>query len=218
MTQPASDLATEVDEPVLLSALQHWLFCPRQCALIHLERQWEENALTAEGRVAHEVVHATKAERRHGIKTIAGMPLSCERLRLAGVADLVELLEEDGHTVPFPVEHKRGRPKAHRADEVQLCAQALCLEEMFAVSVPAGALFYGEHRRRLEVVFDAGLRTLTESVANEVRGMFASGRTPAAVYESARCDRCSLIEICRPKALQQPRAVLPWLVRAIEER
>ena len=205
------------DEPIPLSALQHYLFCPRQCALIHVERLWAENALTAEGRVAHEAVHAPKAERRKGVKVVTAMPLRSRALGVVGIADVVELHQQKSGFLPFPVEHKRGRPKAHRADEVQLCAQGLCLEEMFAVPVPAGALFYGQSRRRQEVTFDAELRALTAEVAQRVRELLALGRTPPAVYEPKRCDACSLIELCRPKALGHPREVQAWLRRLIEE-
>ena len=215
MTAPAA--ASEDDDPVPLSALQHYLFCPRQCALIHVERLWAENALTAEGRVAHETVHAPKGERREGVKTVTSMPLRCKALGLAGIADVVELRSTESGLVPFPVEHKRGRPKAHRADEVQLCAQALCLEEMLAVPVPAGALFYGQTRRRQDVAFDGELRALTVRVAGEVLCLLASGRTPPAVYAPKRCDACSLKEFCRPKALEKPRKVSAWLARLIEE-
>lgn len=207
----------EPDDPVPISALQHYLFCPRQCALIHVERLWAENALTAEGRVAHEVVHAPKGERRKGVKTVTGMPLRSAVLGIAGVADLVELHDTAAGLVPFPVEHKRGRPKAYRADEVQLCAQGLCLEEMLAVPVPAGALFYGQTRRRQDVVFDAELRALTGHVAAEVQALLAAGRTPQARYESRRCDACSLLGLCRPKALERPRRVGAWLARLVEE-
>lgn len=205
------------DDAVPLSALQHYLFCPRQCALIHIERLWAENALTAEGRVAHEVVHAPKAERRKDVRTVTGMPLRSAALGVTGVADMVELRDTATGCVPFPIEHKRGRPKAHRADEVQLCAQAICLEEMLGVPVPAGALFYGQTRRRQEVAFDAELRALTVTIASELHALLAAGRTPPAVYEPRRCDACSLLELCRPKALERPRRVAAWLDRLIEE-
>jgi CRISPR-associated exonuclease Cas4 len=206
------------DDPIPLSALQHHLFCPRQCALIHVERLWAENALTAEGRLAHEAVHVPKGERRKGVKVVTSIPLRSTALGLAGVADAVELhAAPGGGLVPFPVEHKRGRPKAHRADEVQLCAQALCLEEMLGVPVPAGALFYGKTRRRQDVAFDPELRALTVRAAAEVRALVASGRTPPARYDPARCDSCSLIEICRPKALEKPRRVATWLARLVED-
>jgi CRISPR-associated exonuclease Cas4 len=219
VADPADGDGAADADPIPLSALQHFLFCPRQCALIHLERLWAENALTAEGRLAHAAVHAPKGERRQGVKVVTGMPLRSRELGLAGVADAVELHGRAGSTpAPFPVEHKRGRPKAHRADEVQLCAQALCLEEMLGVPVPAGALFYGQTRRRQEVAFDDALRDLTRRVTAEVRAMLAAGRTPAAAYEPARCDACSLLELCRPKALQRPRPVGAWLARLVEEK
>lgn len=207
----------EADDLVPLSALQHFLFCPRQCALIHVERAWAENALTAEGRLAHDKVHEPGQEKRKGVRSVTGMPLRSGQLGLVGVADLVELHDTPAGTVPFPVEHKLGRPKAHRADEVQLCAQGLCLEEMFSIPVPAGALFYGRTRRRQDVAFDAGLRALTRGVADDTRTLLASGRTPPAVYETERCDSCSLLDLCRPKALERPRRIAAWLARMVEE-
>lgn len=210
-------LSESEDDPIPLSALQHWLFCPRQCALIHLERVWAENALTAEGRLAHEAVDLPRGERRKGVRTVTAMPLRSVELGITGIADVVELRDTTAGTAAFPVEHKLGRPKAHRADEVQLCAQALCLEEMLGTSVPAGALFYGRTRRRQDVAFDAELRALTIQVVNEVRTLLASGCTPAPVYEAKRCDACSLLELCRPRALEHPRRVEAWLDRLIEE-
>lgn len=203
------------DDPIPLSALQHHLYCPRQCALIHVERQWEENRFTAEGRLLHDRVDAGGAERRGGVRTVRGMPLRCLRLGIAGVADAVEL-HGDGRR-PFPVEYKRGKPKAHRADEVQLCAQALCLEEMFGVDVPDGALFYGETRRRVAVAFDADLRALTERTAAEVRAMVESGRTPPPVWQARRCGACSMAGMCQPKRLASPPAVAGWLARRLAE-
>jgi CRISPR-associated exonuclease Cas4 len=211
------DTTEPEEEPVPLSALQHYLFCPRQCALIHVERLWAENALTAEGRLAHEGVHAPRGERRRGVRTVTAMPLRSRALGLAGVADAVEMRETGRGLVAFPVEHKLGRPKPHRADEVQLCAQGLCLEEMLGVPVPAGALFYGRTRRRQDVAFDEDLRALTRRAAGEVRAMLAVGRTPPAVYEPGRCDACSLKKLCRPQALERLRRVGPWLARLIEE-
>jgi CRISPR-associated exonuclease Cas4 len=128
------------------------------------------------------------------------LPLACRRLNLTGVADLVEFRAGvDGETA-YPVEYKRGRAKLHRADEVQLCAQGLCLEEMTGNAVPEGALFYAETRRRVAVPFDAELRRLTEQIALEFGALFVAGRTPRAIYRADRCRACSLIEVCRPKA------------------
>ncbi len=138
----------ESDDLIPLSALQHYLYCPRQCALIHVERLWAENRQTAEGRLLHDRADKPQIERRHGVRTITAMPLSSAELGITGVADVVESRTDEGGERPFPVEYKRGRPKAHRADEVQLCAQALCLEAMFGCKVEEGALFYGQTRRR----------------------------------------------------------------------
>jgi CRISPR-associated exonuclease Cas4 len=183
--------------------------------LIHVERLWAENLLTAEGRILHERSdkpgQASRGERR----IVQSMPIRSVALGVAGVADVVELLREGGRWRPCPIEYKRGRPKAHRADEVQLCAQALCLEEMFAVPVPEGALFYGKVRRRHLVAFDDELRALTRRIAAETRAMIAAARTPPPVYEARRCDRCSLFQLCRPKRLARPGPVAAWLRRRI---
>lgn len=183
---------------IALSALQHYRFCPRQCALIHVEQVWAENRLTAQGRVLHE---NTDKPSEHsagpsGGRIARAMPLRCLRLGLHGVADTVEFLP-DG--VPFPVEYKRGKPKPDTRDAVQLCAQALCLEEMTRRVVPAGALFYGETRRRTPVEFTVELRAETESLARATLAMIRIGVTPTARYDSAKCDACSLLDLCRPK-------------------
>jgi CRISPR-associated exonuclease Cas4 len=190
----------ELDDPIPLSALQHAVYCLRQAALIHIERQWEENRFTAEGRVLHDVAHDPVDRKRGSIRQVMALPLACRRLNLVGVADLVEFRAGvDGETA-YPVEYKRGKAKLHRADEVQLCAQGLCLEEMTGNAVPEGALFYAEKRRRVAVPFDADLRRLTEQTAIEFGALLVAGRTPAAIYRADRCRACSLIEVCRPKA------------------
>jgi CRISPR-associated exonuclease Cas4 len=197
---------------IALSALQHFLFCPRQCALIHIEQAWAENVATAEGRVAHERVHAVESEMRRGIRTVTGMPLRADRLGVTGIADVVELHRSpDGGWRPYPVEHKRGRPKAHRADEVQLCAQAIALEEMFTVAIPEGALFYGQPRRRTIIAFDTTLRALTERTAAATRDLLAAGDTPRMGYDKKRCDACSLLDICRPRTTGAARSAAAWL-------
>ena len=188
-----------------LSALQHWLFCPRQCALIHVERLWEENRLTAEGRVLHERADQGHPESRDGARVLRSVAVASEGHHLHGIADVVEMRRG----VPLPVEYKRGRPKAHRADEVQLCAQALCLEEMTGRAVPEGALFYGKNRRRKAVAMDDDLRALTLSVATEARAALDTGALPPPVYDPRRCEACSMQELCRPEA---PRAPGPdWM-------
>ncbi len=209
--RPPADPAEE-DDLVPISALQHHLFCPRQCALIHVERIWMEDGATAEGRVLHERVDGGRPDRRRGVRTVRGLTLRSLALGLTGKADAVEF--HDGR--PLPVEYKRGRPKAHRADEVQLCAQGLCLEEMFGVDVPEGALFYGQARRRMDVALDADLRALTARVADEVRANIADRRTPPPVFFPG-CKRCSLTEACRPQRLEHPPAVGRWLSSQIAD-
>lgn len=205
------------DEDLIpLSALQHYLYCPRQCALIHLEQQWVENRQTAEGRLLHDRADTPAVERRHGVRTITAMPLSSAELGIAGVADVVEFHTGDSGESPYPVEYKRGRPKTHRADEVQLCAQALCLEAMFGVTVGEGALFYGEPRRREVVVFDDGLRTLTLETIRATRAMFMAGQTPLARYEAKRCDNCSLLDLCQPRMLARAGGVDAWIRRQLQ--
>ncbi len=207
-----SNLSNDVaEQEVSLSALQHWLFCPRQYGLIHLERLWEENLFTAEGRLLHEKADSGHGESRSGLKVLRTVEIASEAHGLFGVADVVEL--RGG--VPYPVEYKRGRPKFHHADEVQLCAQALCLEEMFSCSIPEGALFYGKTRRRQTIALDGKLRELTLTAAQEVRDCRTSGILPPAKYDPARCSACSLVDQCRPKVLSKNREVASWLRKAV---
>ena len=213
MAGPPPTTEQAEDGLIPLSALQHWLFCPRQCALIHVEGLWAEDAATAEGRLLHAQVDSGRGEGRPGMRIARGVQLRSLALGVSGKADVVELRGRPA--VPFPVEYKRGRPKAHRADEVQLCAQAICLEEAFGVAVPEGALFYGETRRRLAVAFDAGLRALTARVAADARAALRAGLTPAPVKTPA-CRRCSLHELCRPERLERPPAVARWLSGRLE--
>ena len=191
-------------EPIPLSALQHAVYCLRQAALIHLERMWAENRFTAEGHVLHMASDRPESRRARGVRRETSLSIASKRLGIAGVADLVEFRAGDEGETPYPVEYKRGKPKLHRADEVQLCAQALCLEEMTGRRVPEGALFYGETKRRVVVPFDAELRRLTEETASELRDVFASLRTPPAIYRPSRCRACSLIDLCRPKSSAKP--------------
>jgi len=213
MAAPPTDPAAE-DGLIPLSALQHHLFCPRQCALIHVEGLWREDAATAEGRLLHDKVDAGQPETRPGVRVARGIALRSLALGVAGKADLVEFRGQPPQ--PFPVEYKRGRPKSHRADEVQLCAQAICLEEMFGRAVPEGALFYGTTRRRVVVAFDPVLRDLTARVAAEARGNVLVGRTPPPVYGPG-CARCSLLELCQPAQLEHPPLVTEWLAAQLKD-
>ncbi len=205
----------EEDDFIPLSALQHYLFCPRQCALIHVERLWAENQQTAEGRLLHARTDAPLAEQRHGVRTVTAMPLREPTLGLWGIADVVEFHATSKGYIPYPVEYKRGRPKSHRADEVQLCAQALCLEDMLGHQIEEGALYYGTTRRRQVVNFDQGLRQLMIDTCHAVHTLMKTGRTPQATYEPRRCDACSLIDLCLPRQLSEIRHIDDWLRRIL---
>jgi CRISPR-associated exonuclease Cas4 len=215
------------DDLLPLSGLQHLLFCERQWALIHIEQQWEENRLTEEGRVLHNRVHESATETRPGIITARGLRLRSLRLGLAGEADVVEfhraqaeqpgavrLGKPSGWWTPFPVEYKRGRPKRDAWDEVQLCAQALCLEETYEVSIPAGALYYGTTRRRTAVAFDDVLRSRTEGLARRMHELYAARITPPAVYEK-KCENCSLKQRCMPALSGKPHSVARYFAAAL---
>lgn len=207
----------DADDFVPLAALQHYLYCPRQCALIHLERLWAESVHTAEGRLLHDHADTPSDEKRRGVRTVTAMPLVNQDLGITGIADVVEFRTGDVGEQPYPVEYKRGRPKAHRADEVQLCAQALCLESMFGVQIPEGALYYGKTRRRKIVPFDEALRQLTLETIVATRAMLSSGQTPSATYDPKRCDHCSLLDLCMPKMLGHAHGVAAWLDRQLQD-
>lgn len=200
---------TPPDAPIPISALQHYLYCPRQCALIHLEQTWTENVYTAEGRHLHEKAHSNVAESRGDCKTVTGLPLRSHALGLTGQADVVEFHRSGGRWHPYPVEYKRGRPKSIDADRIQLCAQALCLEEMLHVSIPEGALFYGKTRRRQVVPLDEALRSQTQNTAEAVHELLRQGVTPPPPpLERANdiCPSCSLRDACMPLALRKSAA------------
>lgn len=205
------------DDLLPISTLQHLVFCPRQCALIHIERAWSENFFTAQGRVLHERVHRENAERRRDLQVEYGMPLRSLRLGLSGKADVIEFHRQPDQTwQPFPVEYKRGRQKSDNRDAVQLCAQALCLEEILNVSVPEGAIFYGRERQRSEVQFNENLRKETEDAAGRLHRLIESGKTPPPVYEK-KCDTCSLLDVCLPKTIQNKKSVSGYLSAMVKE-
>jgi len=201
-----------------LSSLQHFIFCKRQCALIHIEQAWSENVLTAEGRIMHEKAHEEHTENTAGIKIARGMPLHSFELGLSGKADIVEFykLKENDNWVPFPVEYKHGKPKLNDSDKIQLCAQALCLEEMMKVRVSNGALFYGRTRRRLSVTFDDILRQKTKDSAIKLHNFIKEGKTPPPIY-SNKCKSCSFINGCLPKTLSKNIPVNKYLLKEIKE-
>jgi len=205
------------DDLIMISALTHYSFCPRRCALVHIEQSWTENRLTAEGRIMHERVHEEDSVSRGKVRIDYGVPLRSLQYGLIGKADVVEFhLRENGTWQPFPVEYKRGKPKTDLSDKIQLCAQAICLEEMLGVAVPDGALFYGQTRRRLDVRFDEVLRQEMAQAAEQARSLIDSGKTPKPVY-AKRCENCSLLAECLPRTIEKKRSVKSYLTRILAE-
>jgi CRISPR-associated exonuclease Cas4 len=205
------------------------VFCERQWALIHIEQQWGENPLTAEGRVLHEHVHDSGSESRKTLVVARGLPLHSFRLGISGQADVVEFRAtrpDDGNSValegrpgrwlPSPVEYKRGKPKKSICDLVQVCAQGLCLEEMFGVTIPGGALFYATPRRRHEVPFTPELRGQTERLCARMQDLYSRRETPLPVYTRG-CENCSLKNICLPRTLAARQDVRAYLETAFRE-
>ena len=207
-----------------LSGLQHFAFCRRQWALIHVETQWRENLRTVEGDLFHRRAHDGQARERRGDTLILrDLPVFSPTLGISGKCDVVEfhagpggapLCGEKGMWIPFPVEYKRGAPKAHQADELQLCAQAMCLEEMLCCPVPEGALFDGERRRRTAVSFSPALREQVRAMLEEMHQLARRGYTPK-VKPFKGCNACSLKEVCLP-VLGKGRAVDAYLRQAVE--
>jgi CRISPR-associated exonuclease Cas4 len=213
------------DDLLPLSGIQHFLFCRRQWALIHIEQQWKENALTAEGRIIHQRVDDPFfTEMRNGVVTARSVPVASYRLGLAGVCDVVEftassdgvkLPNREGLYLPAPIEYKRGKEKHDHSDETQLCAQALCLEEMLSTNIPRGFLFYGETRHRVEIPFTAELRTLVKDMSDEMHNYFSRGYTPK-VKTSKACRSCSLADICLPVLQGKVIAASKYIKQQIE--
>lgn len=196
-----------------LSGLQHLAFCERQWALIHIEQQWIENLLTAEGRLLHSNADEGPSETRGRIRIVRGLLLHSFRLGLSGKADVVEF-PQDG-SGPSPVEYKRGRPKLDDWDKIQLCAQALCLEEMCSVVVTKGAIFYWQTRRRVEVVLGSELRAETERLAARMHHIYAQRASPPPEFKP-RCRRCSLLDLCQPQALSSRGSARTFLRRSLQ--
>lgn len=208
-----------------LSGLQHFAFCRRQWALIHLEQQWQENLRTVEGGLLHRRAHDEAArERRSDTLILRGLQVVSHQLGLSGQCDVVEfhaapkgvpLQGEEGLWQPYPVEYKRGKPKSHQADELQLCAQAMCLEEMLCCDIPKGALYFGEIRRRVEVEFTEELRQEVRDCLTEMHELYRRGHTPK-VKPTKSCNACSLKEVCLPK-LMRTTSVKTYLQKSLEE-
>ena len=212
-------MSTRLSYSVPLAALQHYLYCPRQCALIHLECAWEENQFTAEGNVFHERSDSGMTETRGLKKVLRSLHVSSGQWGIHGIADVVEAVysKKGGEVVAMtPVEYKVGKPKPHRAGEVQGGAQALCLEEMFAIEVPAGFLFYGKTQRRFEVPFDKELRSLTALVIQNAREVLTGIVTPLPRY-SKGCKSCSLVNDCLPDVCREHRQTMKARVDSVFE-
>jgi CRISPR-associated exonuclease Cas4 len=219
------------DELLMISGLQHFAFCERQWALIHLEQMWAENRFTVEGENLHEKVHRDEEESRTEVRIVRGLRVCSHRLGLIGRADVVEfqrLASEDavgsgmralgiriprksGVWRPVPVEYKRGKPKEDPCDEMQLCAQALCLEEMLEIEIHFGALYYGKPKRRFEVLFDERLRENTKSVIDRMHELFQRCSMPVGRFD-AKCRSCSLESECLPKLMKRKGSVWSYLV------
>lgn len=189
--------ATEVEEPIMLSALQHYSYCPRQCALIHVEQAFDENVHTMRGNAVHQRVDEPGFESFEGVRSEKALPVWSERLGLIGKCDVVEF-HPDGRI--YPVEYKHGKKRAKTHGDIQLAAQAICLEEMTGKPVRHGAIYHHTSRRRREVAITDSLRQQVNETVQAIRGMLASGMLPSPVND-ARCKECSLNEICQPQAL-----------------
>ena len=213
------------DDLLQISGLQHFAFCRRQWALIHIENQWAENLRTVEGDLFHARAHDEKQRERRGDTLILrGLPVFSYTLGLTGKCDVIEfhadpkgvpLRNEEGLWRPYPVEYKRGTPKGHNADELQLCAQGMCLEEMLCCEIPEGSLYYGETRRRTRVPFTEELRQSVRDLTAEMRNLYHRGYTPK-VKPTKGCNACSLKELCLPGMLRKP-SVSEYLRKAMED-
>ena len=213
------------EDCLMISGLQHFRFCRRQWALIHLEQQWAENLRTVEGEFLHERAHNEQLrECRGDLLTVRGLRVQSLTLGLSGICDVVEFRQdargvplsgEEGQWLPYPVEYKRGVPKQDGCDELQLCAQAMCLEEMLCCEIPEGALYYGEPRRRLRVSLTKELREEVRSDAAQMHTLYRRGHTPRA-RRTKSCNACSLKELCLP-GLQKSGSVRDYLRRHMED-
>lgn len=213
------------EEYLQLSGLQHFAFCRRQWALIHIEQLWKENLRTVEGQLLHHRAHdETQRERRGNLLILRGLAIQSPTLGVSGVCDVVEfhaspqgvpIHGEEGLWLPYPIEYKRGKPKSNQADELQLCAQAMCLEEMLCCSIQEGALFYGETKRRTVVSFVPALREQVVSLLQEMHQLYRRGYTPKC-KPTKSCNACSLKELCLPK-LMKKQNVSAYLRSAMEE-
>jgi CRISPR-associated exonuclease Cas4 len=215
----------ERDDDLMLSGLQHFAYCRRQWALIHIEQQWAENERTVDGMLFHKHAHdADAVEKRGDIIITRGLRIRSNRLRVSGICDVVEfhkdshgitLPDYEGNWQPYPIEYKKGKPKENQADELQLCGQAICLEEMLLCEIPSGSLFYGETRRRVPVEFTKELRLRVEDMLKEMHELCLRGYTPKVKMHKG-CNACSLKDICLPK-LGKTKSVTDYIACHLSE-
>jgi CRISPR-associated exonuclease Cas4 len=197
---PDPPASLDPPDPIMLSALEHYVYCPRQCALIHVEQAFTENVFTLRGQALHRQVDTPGYETsRAGVRAERALPVWSERYGLIGKCDVVEF---SGAGVPYPVEYKHGAKRDKMHDNIQLAAQALCLEEMFGHPVTQGAIFHASSKRRREVAIDAALRAATIATIDAVRAMLQAGRLPAPNWDE-RCRHCSLIDLCQPEMMSE---------------
>ena len=221
-------MSYSAEDMLMLSGIQHYVFCPRQWALIHLEQQWEENVLTIEGMLLHQQVDNPAYRVKRGDKlTLRRVALASKALGLNGLSDAIELQPAEsevdairhpaypGYWKPVPIEYKRGRSKPNRCDEVQVAAQAICLEELYGIRIPTGMIYYNEEKGRQEVVLDDELRRFTQQCADGMHQLYRSAITPPAIY-SAHCRQCSLYDLCIP-LLSAKQEVEDYLTRNLYE-
>jgi len=193
-------------QTIMLSALQHYAYCPRQFALIHLEQVWAENFFTAHGNLLHERVDSCEPEQRGNVRFERSVAVKSQQLHLTGKLDLLEI-EGKPASKYFPVEYKRGKPKKEDWDKIQLCAQALCLEEMREINIEEGAMWYWQARKREPVIFDEALRSTTLAAIEGAHKLLASGTTPLPTDDKKRCRACSLLDLCEPDTFRRDRSV-----------
>lgn len=237
MTEELNQDEFSLDELIPISTVADMVFCERRAALHFIEGAWEENQFTAEGHILHDKTHELGCEMRKEIRIVRGLRLRSLRLGLSGVADVVEFryLEKVSETAPdsnvqlgiaipglrglwkpFPVEYKRSKLKHEKSYEIQLCAQALCLEEMLHVQIDEGAIFYGKSMRRRRVIITDGLRRETKNCSRRMHELVDSTKTPLPVY-TKRCENCSLVAECMPKAIARQKSVNRYLARVMKE-
>lgn len=216
----------EEDDFLMLSGLQHFAYCRRQWALIHIEQQWAENERTIDGQLFHKKAHdAGSTEKRGNLIITRGLHIKSAELGVTGICDVVEfhkseqgitLFSFEGQWQPYPIEYKKGEPKENNADELQLCAQAMCMEEMLLCDIPYGSLFYGQNRRRTQVEFTNELRTQVKTMLEEMHELWKKGYTPK-VKPQKGCNACSLKEICIPR-LMKTKSVSSYIEENLAEK